>query len=293
MTPRKWHLDSLDSRKMTLRCGKIRAQLFSYGLRNNGSQHSRQKLKISETLGGGLFYLPGKHEKIRGEFRGKFRSKFCRKFRKLRFKFRDFFRKLRSAEIGNENWTRTFFSQTFRAPPGYPGKIPGYPAQKVWFPVFRGTYRTFWPPPVHVEDPYPTGKYPDQKVWVWVPLSSFSRKAVLKNPCSTFFLWIAFSGWIRDRARHSNGWAGHKVGCQHPSPDWDTKGVMQQHATLTRVLRRFSNNTTGAEIYYIINSKPILQCKNIGCVIAQALFSRGVSAFSLKSRVFSAGLSAL
>ena len=24
-----------------------------------------------------------------------------------------------------------FFSQTFRAPPGYPGKIPGYPAQKV------------------------------------------------------------------------------------------------------------------------------------------------------------------
>ena len=23
-----------------------------------------------------------------------------------------------------------FFSQTFRAPPGYPGKIPGYPAQK-------------------------------------------------------------------------------------------------------------------------------------------------------------------
>ena len=29
-----------------------------------------------------------------------------------------------------------FFSQTFRAPPEYPGKIPGYPAQKVWFPLF-------------------------------------------------------------------------------------------------------------------------------------------------------------
>ena len=37
------------------------------------------------------FYLPGRHEKFRGEFRGKFRSKFRRKFRKLRFKFRDFF----------------------------------------------------------------------------------------------------------------------------------------------------------------------------------------------------------
>ena len=73
--------------------------------------------------------------------------------------------------LGNGNWTQTFFSQTFRVPP-YPGKIPGYPAQKVWFPWFRGTYRTFWPPPVHVEDPYPTGKYPDQKVWVWVPFSS-------------------------------------------------------------------------------------------------------------------------
>ena len=24
-----------------------------------------------------------------------------------------------------------FFSLTFRAPPGYPGKIPGYPAQNV------------------------------------------------------------------------------------------------------------------------------------------------------------------
>ena len=56
------------------------------------------------------------------------------------------------------------FSQTFRAPLGYPSKIPGYPARKVWFPWLRGTHRTFWPPPVHVEDAYPTGKYPDQKV---------------------------------------------------------------------------------------------------------------------------------
>ena len=54
--------------------------------------------KIWWNFWGGLFYLPGKHEKFRSEFRGKFRSKFRRKFRKLRFKFRDFLRKLRSAE---------------------------------------------------------------------------------------------------------------------------------------------------------------------------------------------------
>ena len=47
----------------------------------------------------------------------------------------------------------TFFSQTFRAPPGYPGKIAGYPAKKFGFPGFRRTYRTFWPPLLHVEDP--------------------------------------------------------------------------------------------------------------------------------------------
>ena len=59
---------------------------------------------------------------------------------------------------------------------GHPGisraKIPGYPATKFGFPGFRRTYRTFWPPPLHVEDPHPTRKYPDQKVWVWVPFSS-------------------------------------------------------------------------------------------------------------------------
>ena len=57
--------------------------------------------------------------------------------------------------LGNENWTLTFFSQTFRAPLGYPGKIPGYPAKKVWFPWFRGTYRTFQPHPFTWKTPTP------------------------------------------------------------------------------------------------------------------------------------------
>ena len=39
-----------------------------------------------------------------------------------------------SAKIGAKNCTQTFFSQTFRAFPGYPGKIPGYPAKKSLIP---------------------------------------------------------------------------------------------------------------------------------------------------------------
>ena len=61
-------------------------------------------------------------------------------------------------KLGNENWTQTFFSQTFGAPPGYPGKSRDIPPKKVWFPWFRGAYRTFRPPPLHVEDPHPTPK---------------------------------------------------------------------------------------------------------------------------------------
>ena len=45
------------------------------------------------------------------------------------------------------------FSLTFRAPPRIPARIPGYPAKKFGFPGLRGTYQTFWPPPLHVEDP--------------------------------------------------------------------------------------------------------------------------------------------
>ena len=88
---------------------------------------------------------------------------------------------LKISWIGAKIWTQTFFSQTFRALPGYPGKIPGYPAQKVWFPWFRGTYRTFWPPPLHMEDPYPTGEYPDSKVWVCA-LFSFLTEIAPKAP---------------------------------------------------------------------------------------------------------------
>ena len=48
--------------------------------------------------------------------------------------------------------------------PGYPAKNPGISRQKLGFPGFRRTYRTFWPPPLHVEDPHPTRRYPDQNL---------------------------------------------------------------------------------------------------------------------------------
>ena len=48
-----------------------------------------------------------------------------------------------------------FFLKLFGRPQDIPPKIPGYPAKKFGFPGLRRTYRTFWPPPVHVEDPHP------------------------------------------------------------------------------------------------------------------------------------------
>ena len=46
-------------------------------------------------------------------------------------------------------------------------------SQKVWSPGLRRTYRTFSPPPLHAEDPHPTRRYLDPKVWV--PVSSLMR----------------------------------------------------------------------------------------------------------------------
>ena len=65
-----------------------------------------------------------------------------------------------------------FLFSNFSGTPGISQQNPGISRpKKVWFPWFRGTYRTFWPPPLHVEDPHPTRKYPDTKVWVWALFS--------------------------------------------------------------------------------------------------------------------------
>ena len=53
--------------------------------------------------------------------------------------------------LGAKHWNRFFGHE-----------IPGYPAKMYVFPGFRGTYQSFAPPPLHVEDPTPED--PDPKV---------------------------------------------------------------------------------------------------------------------------------
>ena len=77
-------------------------------------------------------------------------------------------------QLGDENWPQTFFLKLFGRPRDIPPKSRDIPPKKFGFPGFRGTYRAFWPPPLHVEDPHPTRRYLDQKVWVWVPFSCLS-----------------------------------------------------------------------------------------------------------------------
>ena len=67
-----------------------------------------------------------------------------------------------------------FFLKLFGQFRDIPAKSRDIPPKKFDFPGFEGRIELFAPPPVHVEDPHPTRKYPDQKVWVRVPFSSLN-----------------------------------------------------------------------------------------------------------------------
>ena len=76
--------------------------------------------------------------------------------RKIRFaEFSPKFGFRRCKNLGTKIEHKLFSGQIFRAPRDIPAKIPGYPVKKFSFAGFRRTYRTFWPPPLHVEDPPP------------------------------------------------------------------------------------------------------------------------------------------
>ena len=60
-----------------------------------------------------------------------------------------------SRVLGAKNRTQTCFSQTFRALPGYPGKIPGYPAKKFDFLGFERYIELFGPHPFTWKTPTP------------------------------------------------------------------------------------------------------------------------------------------
>ena len=73
---------------------------------------------------------------------------------------------------GRELNTNFFFSN-FSGTAVISWDFAGISRQRVWFPwVSKDIPNFFWPPPIHVEDPHPNPKYPDQKVWVWVPFPS-------------------------------------------------------------------------------------------------------------------------
>ena len=79
---------------------------------------------------------------------------------------------------GRELNTNFFFSN-FSGTPGISRQNPGISRQKSLISLVSRDILNFLAPPLRVEDPYPTGKYPDSKVWVCA-LFSF----LTKNPTS-------------------------------------------------------------------------------------------------------------
>ena len=94
--------------------------------------------------------------------------------------------------IGAKNWRQTlFFLKLFGHPRDIPPKIPRDISPESL--VFLGFEGTLWLPPLHVEEPHPTRRYPDQKVWVCAPFSRKSERHININ----FLLWPG-SGWPKD-----------------------------------------------------------------------------------------------
>ena len=94
---------------------------------------------------------------------------------------------------------------TFRAPRGYPCKMPGYPAGKSVFPerFFWGTHRTFWPLLLHTEDPHPTRRYPHPKFgFVLLSLVWVSQQFRIRA------IWVLLNQWFA-RMFVSGLWGTH------------------------------------------------------------------------------------
>ena len=71
------------------------------------------------------------------------------------------------------NLNINLFLKLFEHPRDIPAKTPVYPSQNPRiFPVSRGICRTFWPPPLHVEGPHPTGRHLNPKSSSCAPFSS-------------------------------------------------------------------------------------------------------------------------
>ena len=95
-------------------------------------------------------------------------------------------KELASEGVGSWNWTQTFFSQTFRASAGYPGKIPGYPAKKVWFSLVSRDIPNFLAPT--------PSQFGSLRLWQ-LSHQIRQRKEAHKH---NFLLWLG-SGWPQDK----------------------------------------------------------------------------------------------
>ena len=50
------------------------------------------------------------------------------------------------------------------------------------FPDFEWHTKLLWPPPLHIKNPHPTRRYPDPKVWGWVPFLAWKKSSGPSGP---------------------------------------------------------------------------------------------------------------
>ena len=74
-----------------------------------------------------------------------------------------------------------FFFSNFSGTPGMSRQNPRISRQKVWLPWVSKNIPNFLAPTLHVEAPHPTRRFPDQKVWVWVPFASLNIASMIRS----------------------------------------------------------------------------------------------------------------
>ena len=72
----------------------------------------------------------------------------------------------RGSDRGQTIKPKYIFLKLFGHRRDIPAKSRDIPPKKFDFPCFKGHTELFAPHPIHLEDPCPTGKYLDSKVWV-------------------------------------------------------------------------------------------------------------------------------
>ena len=135
-------------------------------------------------------------------------------------------------QIGAKNWTQTFFSQTFRALPGYPGKIPGYPAKKSVIPWVSRDMPNFLAPTPSRGRPPPHPKIsgpkslglgsffvPDEKCFVASPSQKSAQNLAVSLGETSISEFLSLCFWVPLEGRDRN------LSILRPSGITKTKGI--------------------------------------------------------------------